>query len=83
MVEIMFFFSLFLRYSNPQQKVYVDHLLPLAIPLVMVVFTKTPLNTIGLMSLVIYTVCSFYFFLVGFNAAHHHPDSSRDGDILR
>ncbi|CAH1109011.1 unnamed protein product [Psylliodes chrysocephalus] len=55
----------------------------LSLPLLMYIFgTETILNTF-IMWNVILLVGSFQFTLIGFNAAHHHPDVFHDGDTPR
>jgi fatty acid desaturase len=70
------------RYKYRGQKLYADHLLPLIIPLLLWLFTASSTAHVVGLTMAVHATCSFYFYLVGFTAAHHHPDTARDGDIL-
>ncbi|KAF2890323.1 hypothetical protein ILUMI_15850, partial [Ignelater luminosus] len=58
-------------------------LLPLVIPLLMFIFTSHPLHWIFVMYIWILICGSFFFGVIGLNAAHHHPDIFHDGDTPR
>ncbi|CAK9820330.1 Cytochrome b5-related protein [Anthophora plagiata] len=55
---------------------------PLFIPILMSLFAPSFVTALKLWMLII-PVSSFVFAMVGFNAAHHHPDIFHDGDIYR
>ncbi|OAD59365.1 Cytochrome b5-related protein [Eufriesea mexicana] len=55
---------------------------PFFLPMLMSFFAPSLLTTVKLWLLIIISA-SFVFFMVGFNAAHHHPDIFHDGDVCR
>lgn len=57
--------------------------MPLSIPVVMFILGRRSLHETLIMWTVIVCVASFIFFMVGQNAAHHHPDIFHDGDTPR
>lgn len=66
-----------------QCTLYVDELMPLAIPFVMCWLSGSSLIVAIKSYLIILMGSSFYFSLIGLNAGHHHPESVHDGDALR
>ncbi|XP_033340857.1 cytochrome b5-related [Megalopta genalis] len=56
--------------------------LPFLIPVLMC-YTAPSIVVAVKYWLMIITACSFVFSMIGFNAAHHHPDIFHDGDICR
>lgn len=57
--------------------------MPLSVPIVLYLFGGRSLYETIIMWTVIVCVASFVFFMVGQNAAHHHPDIFHDGDTPR
>uniref|UniRef100_A0A1Y1KP17 Cytochrome b5-related protein n=1 Tax=Photinus pyralis TaxID=7054 RepID=A0A1Y1KP17_PHOPY len=65
------------------QKMYLSDLIPFTLPLAMyLINTANPLAAVK-MWLLIVTVASFIFGVIGFSAAHHHPDAFHEGDAPR
>lgn len=56
---------------------------PFVLPIVLYVLGGHSILTALRFWGIILTVCSFHYFFVGFNAAHHHPDIFHDGDTPR
>ncbi|KAK9295041.1 hypothetical protein QLX08_010521 [Tetragonisca angustula] len=72
------YYSVFFEYKKFEFRDFVPFLLPIS----MSFFAPSILVAVKLWLLIILTG-SFLFFMVGVNAAHHHPDIFHDGDIYR
>lgn len=57
--------------------------IPFAIPLAMYIFSGASLFKVIGMWILIVLLGSFIFSVIGFNAAHHHPDIFHEGDTPR
>ena len=55
---------------------------PFLLPISMSLFAPSILVAVKLWLLIVLTG-SFVFFMIGVNAAHHHPDIFHDGDMYR
>lgn len=58
-------------------------LVPLALPLVMIIFGNPNPFTVLKVWIQIILIKSFLFGLIGLNAGHHHPDILHEGDKIR
>ncbi|XP_066262216.1 cytochrome b5-related protein [Euwallacea similis] len=70
-------------YTSKRLSVPWPALLPLTIPLLSWVVTGQTAGVCLKMFAWVIVVASTYFGVVGFNAAHHHPDIFHDGDAAR
>lgn len=72
------YYSVFFEYKTFELRDAV----PFSLPVLMSFFTPNFFTAVKLWLLII-VVASFTFSIIGFNAAHHHPDIFHDGDIYR
>lgn len=72
------YYSVFFEYKTFELR----DAIPFSLPVLMSFFTPNFFTAVKLWLLII-VVASFTFSIIGFNAAHHHPDIFHDGDIYR
>ncbi|XP_020287163.1 cytochrome b5-related protein isoform X2 [Pseudomyrmex gracilis] len=72
------YYAVFMEFGIIEFRDFVPLLLPLSMSLI------APNVFVGIkLWLLMMVLSSFFFGLIGFNAAHHHPDIFHDGDIYR
>lgn len=72
------YYSVFFEYKTFE----IRDAIPFFLPVLMSFFTPNFFTAVKLWLLIIMAT-SFIFSIIGFNAAHHHPDIFHDGDIYR
>lgn len=83
--SLMFFDQLIKRYYlvlSKQQPFEFRDFIPMILPMISIYFAPSVTTALKTWLLLI-LIASFFFGLIGFNAAHHHPEIFHDGDEYR